>query len=69
MLADSLMGAVVQARFRCDPCDEITERRRHTCGRPARAVSGWAWLDNDGVNLIATGTGAAAAALLSWWTS
>jgi len=32
-------------------------------------VSGWAWLDNDGVNLIATGAGAVIAALLSWWSS
>ena len=69
MLADSLMGASVQARFRCDTCNETTEWRRHTCGRPTHPVSGWSWLDNDGVNLIATGTGAVASALLSWWTS
>jgi uncharacterized membrane protein len=28
---------------------------------------GWEWLDNDGVNLIATGTGGITAALLYGW--
>jgi uncharacterized protein (TIGR00297 family) len=64
LMADSFVGATAQARFRCDACNEVTERRRHTCGQAARAVRGWRWLDNDAVNLIATGAGGAVAALL-----
>ena len=67
MFADSLLGATVQGRFHCDGCNENTERKRHHCGRTCRPVSGWPWLDNDGVNLLATGTGGGTAALLCFW--
>ncbi|MBI4503175.1 MAG: DUF92 domain-containing protein [Gemmatimonadetes bacterium] len=67
MLADSLLGATIQGKFQCDGCNERTERRRHHCGRACRTVSGWKWLDNDGVNFLATGTGGSIAALLSCW--
>jgi uncharacterized protein (TIGR00297 family) len=53
MAADSLLGATVQARFHCDVCDRGTERPRH-CDSRTRYVTGWSWLDNDGVNLLAT---------------
>jgi uncharacterized protein (TIGR00297 family) len=53
MIADSFLGATVQARFRCVQCDRETERPRH-CGTPAHHIAGWSWLDNDGVNLLAT---------------
>jgi uncharacterized protein (TIGR00297 family) len=67
MLGDSVLGASVQAGFRCDACNEDTERSRHRCGRESRHVSGWKWLDNDGVNLLATGVAGSAAVLLSSW--
>jgi uncharacterized protein (TIGR00297 family) len=67
LFGDSVLGATVQARFRCDGCGEDTERRRHRCGRPARHVRGWKVLDNDGVNLVATGAGAFAAVLFTAW--
>ncbi|MBI4420319.1 MAG: DUF92 domain-containing protein [Gemmatimonadetes bacterium] len=67
LLADSVLGASVQARFRCDACNLTTERRVHRCGRAARPVGGWRWLDNDGVNLLATGAGGATAVALSSW--
>jgi len=65
--SDSLLGATLQARFRCDLCNQETERRTHGCGRACRVISGWPWLDNDGVNLIATGTGGITAVLLCCW--
>ncbi|MBI4420090.1 MAG: DUF92 domain-containing protein [Gemmatimonadetes bacterium] len=67
MLADSALGASVQARFRCDGCGDVTERAVHRCGRAARPLSGWPWLDNDAVNLLGTGAGGATALLLSSW--
>jgi uncharacterized protein (TIGR00297 family) len=67
MLADSVLGATVQGQFFCETCNERTERRRHRCGTRARLAKGWEWLDNDGVNLVATGAGGSAAALLSAW--
>jgi uncharacterized protein (TIGR00297 family) len=66
MLLDSLLGAAVQGRFRCPRCNVPSEWRVHRCGAPTVAEGGWAWLDNDAVNALATswGAGGGAAAWL-----
>jgi uncharacterized membrane protein len=63
MLGDSLLGATVQARYRCRRCGAPAEGAAH-CGEPAQHAGGLAWLDNDGVNLAATSAGALVAAAL-----
>ncbi len=63
-LVDSLLGATIQARFRCPACGEATERRVHTCGSPTLLVGGLPWCTNDVVNVLATACGALAAASL-----
>ena len=65
MLADSLLGALVQSRRRCERCGAETERRIHDCGGTTTHVAGVPWLDNDGVNFLATLAGAAAAIITS----
>jgi uncharacterized protein (TIGR00297 family) len=62
---DSLLGATVQAIYRCDACGVETERKVHRCGTATRQVRGWPWLDNDRVNFIASVFGAAVAGLLA----
>jgi uncharacterized protein (TIGR00297 family) len=62
-LADSLLGASVQGRWRCDRCGALIETRRHDCGGSGIAERGVAWLNNDAVNLAATLVGAAVAML------
>jgi uncharacterized protein (TIGR00297 family) len=62
---DSLLGATAQAVYRCDACGEDTEVAVHRCGRPARRISGWGWLGNDEVNVVASLAGAAFG-WLSW---
>lgn len=62
MVIDSVLGATLQGRFRCDRCGQDTERPIHTCGHPSRRTGGQSWLTNDGVNALATGS----AALLGW---
>ncbi|CAN5802509.1 DUF92 domain-containing protein [soil metagenome] len=52
-LFDSLLGATVQAGFRCPACDVLTEHRVHACGTPTVRVKGWTWLNNDAVNMLA----------------
>ena len=64
MLLDSALGATVQGRFLCGRCDAPTERRRHRCGSRTRRVGGLGWLDNDGVNAMATGAGALGGTIL-----
>ncbi len=60
-LADSLLGATVQARRWCDACGVATERVRHDCGSSTRAAGGVSGLDNDMVNLFSGILGGAAA--------
>jgi len=62
MVVDSVLGATVQGSFRCVECGARVEAKVH-CGRatPAQLISGSAWIDNDVVNLLGTGFGAAAA--------
>jgi len=62
-IADSLLGATVQARWRCPSCAATIETPRHGCARAGVRLSGWRWLDNDAVNAVATVAGALVAAL------
>lgn len=60
-VADSLLGATLQARWRCPVCGAVMETRRHGCGAAGSPERGIAWLDNDAVNALATLVGAVVA--------
>lgn len=62
MFLDSVVGATLQGKFACPGCGLHTERRDMVCHKPVQRVRGFAWLDNDAVNLAATLGGAAVAA-------
>ncbi len=64
-LADSLLGATIQARRWCDLCAESTERLVHRCGKTTRPAGGLAGFDNDSVNTVCSAIGALVALLLS----
>jgi uncharacterized membrane protein len=66
MVVDSTMGALLQGQFHCPACNMASEWRVHRCGRPTARTSGIAWLNNDGVNFLATAS-AAAAGLATWY--
>ena len=56
---DSLLGATVQAMYRCNACAKDTEHHpRHSCGTYTHQIRGWSWLNNDVVNFLATALGA-----------
>jgi uncharacterized protein (TIGR00297 family) len=57
-LADSVLGAKLQAMYFCPACGSETERRRHVCGCTTNFRHGLPWLDNDRVNALCTLTGA-----------
>lgn len=61
-LADSVIGAAAQQRRRSPATGKLTERLHDDDGTPTVLAGGIRWLDNDGVNLAATGIGAVAAA-------
>ena len=56
---DSLLGATLQVRRRCDACDSATERIQHDCGAITRVAGGVPGLDNDMVNLFSVIVGGA----------
>lgn len=62
---DSLLGATLQAIYRCPQCNKETEKHPlHKCGTPTVQIRGWQWLNNDAVNLTCALSGAIAGVLL-----
>lgn len=59
-LVDSMLGATLQAQYRCGYCGADTERRVH-CHLPTTLVRGHSAIDNDLVNIACTVAGAAVA--------
>jgi len=60
-VADSLLGATLQARYRCPSCGETGEQPLHHCGGSAALERGARWITNDTVNLVGTAVGAVVA--------
>ena len=48
---DSLLGSLIQVKYRCQICGEITEREEH-CDTPTVKHSGFEAIDNDVVNIL-----------------
>jgi uncharacterized protein (TIGR00297 family) len=59
-LADSVIGATLQAQYRCPVCGKITEKRTHCRRTPTLLISGLAFVNNDWVNWICSVAGAGA---------
>ena len=67
MLMDSLLGGTMQGTFWCPRCQRPSEWRVHRCETRTERKSGWVWLNNDGVNLLATAlSGGLAWAVWRW---
>ncbi len=56
-LADSILGASLQVRYKCERCGAVCEAREH-CGTATLYDKGVRWMTNDMVNLIACALGA-----------
>jgi uncharacterized protein (TIGR00297 family) len=57
---DSLLGATLQAVYRCPVCEVDIETPVHrVCGQRAPRIRGLSWMNNDVVNFLATLAGAA----------
>lgn len=67
MVADSTAGAFLQGRFRCPSCDEASEWPVHRCGTSTTRTGGIVWLNNDGVNFVATALAACAGWMAWFW--
>ncbi len=65
-LVDSVLGATIQAVYRCPRCKVETEAPVHRCGWETVLMRGMPAMTNDMVNLIATLAGAALATASGW---
>jgi uncharacterized protein (TIGR00297 family) len=52
-LVDSLLGATVQAIYRCPRCGSLVESLVHSCGTATTLVRGYRFMNNDVVNFTA----------------
>nr|WP_239454181.1 DUF92 domain-containing protein [Bacillus suaedaesalsae] len=48
-IVDTILGATIQAKFQCEHCEILTEKRVHCCDR-TNLKSGIAWMNNDAIN-------------------
>jgi uncharacterized protein (TIGR00297 family) len=69
MVIDSTLGALLQGRFYCPACDVGSEWSVHRCGAATTREGGLQWLNNDGVNFVATGLAGCAALGVWHWLS
>lgn len=52
MFFDSLLGSLLQVKYKCTVCGKVTERREH-CGETTEKCGGVSFINNDAVNIIA----------------
>ncbi len=64
MIFDSLLGAALQAQYRCRVCGITTERTIH-CATQTTLIRGLKPITNDVVNLLCTASGGGLSALFS----
>lgn len=57
-LVDSILGATVQAQYRCPACGKQTEKKIHCGNNETELVSGLERFDNDVVNAVCSLSGA-----------
>lgn len=63
-LLDSILGSLLQVKYRCPVCQMMTERKEH-CGKSTEKIKGYEKITNDTVNLICNvSVGVLAAVLL-----
>ncbi|MTI95843.1 MAG: DUF92 domain-containing protein [Firmicutes bacterium] len=65
-LLDSVLGASVQAMYRCPVCGKLTEKRHHH-GQPTELARGLNWFENDAVNWVCSLAGGVIAMALYFW--
>ncbi|MFZ3588147.1 DUF92 domain-containing protein [Bacillus sp. DJP31] len=50
-LVDTIIGATIQAKYKCAKCHVLTEKLKH-CHDDTKLVSGKAWMNNDKTNFL-----------------
>ena len=63
VIFDSLLGSLLQVKYKCTVCGSLTEREWH-CEKPTKQVSGYRFFDNDVVNITSAVFSAAVSILM-----
>jgi len=53
--ADTILGTLLQAQYRCHKCKKVIEVKKH-CRVKAKLIKGYAFVDNNMVNLLSNTT-------------
>ena len=56
-MVDSILGATVQAQFRCPSCNKVTEKHVHCDNVDTIFHQGFRWINNDAVNSLCAVSG------------
>jgi uncharacterized protein (TIGR00297 family) len=64
-LCDSVLGATIQAQYRCHVCGKVTEKTIH-CAESTKQIKGRIWLTNDAVNTVCALTGGVVTLVVLW---
>lgn len=62
-VSDSLLGSVLQAKYKCIVCGKTVECKVH-CGTEAKLLEGFEWINNHTVNFMSSFLGGLLAVLL-----
>ena len=62
-LFDSFLGATVQQVYYCGIRQKETEKKLNPLGEPNEPIRGWAWMNNDMVNMLSSVIGGGLAVL------
>jgi uncharacterized protein (TIGR00297 family) len=65
-VVDSILGATIQAQYRCPQCGKITEKRNHCDISGIPLVRGYETINNDRVNFLCTLSGGLLASLAAF---
>ena len=57
---DSLLGSLIQGKFRCPICGKLTEGKVH-CNHKTERIGGFSFVNNDLVNFLSSGAAALSA--------
>ena len=63
VLLDSLLGSLLQVKYRCTVCGKVTERTEH-CGADTEKIGGISLINNDAVNVLSCAFSAVLAAVI-----
>lgn len=64
-IIDSILGSTLQAKYQCNKCKKIVEKKEH-CMKKTKLVSGYNWINNNMVNIMSSVITTIISTLIIW---